>query len=281
VVNESTRASDNDRNDTCQVLDAALEDGQLSAEEHRERVGAATKAATLGELGTLVSDLQIRATPARSPALKLPTRRVAIAAAAGVVLAAFGISWTLTGDNQSGTKAATTSAPKTTAALSISASVPAASITPTPPPPELLTLTGVTGVLAQMRTQFGDTLGYQLNIYEDHALLYRPDTANAHKVVDWMFRNGTWTNLGATASLGPDAGIGDLGRFDVQAVLGVVKTAPQTLQLYDAPERTLVLESLKDGTLSVSILVSDATKRSGSIEVGPDGAVKTIERPAR
>ncbi len=30
--------SDSDRNDTCQILDSALAEGQLSAEEHRQRV---------------------------------------------------------------------------------------------------------------------------------------------------------------------------------------------------------------------------------------------------
>jgi hypothetical protein len=52
------RATDGDRNDVCQELDTALSQGQLSVEEHRERVSAATNAATLGELQSLVSDLQ-------------------------------------------------------------------------------------------------------------------------------------------------------------------------------------------------------------------------------
>jgi Domain of unknown function (DUF1707) len=45
-----TRAKDSDRNNTCQVLDTALSEGQLSMEEHRQRVSAATNATTLGEL---------------------------------------------------------------------------------------------------------------------------------------------------------------------------------------------------------------------------------------
>src|SRR5262249_28983341 len=52
------RATDGDRNDVCQELDTALSQGQLSMEEHRERVSAATNATTLGELHSLVSDLQ-------------------------------------------------------------------------------------------------------------------------------------------------------------------------------------------------------------------------------
>jgi hypothetical protein len=56
----ATRATDSDRNDICQELDTALSEGQLSEEEHRERVSAATNAKTLGELRSLVSDLQTR-----------------------------------------------------------------------------------------------------------------------------------------------------------------------------------------------------------------------------
>src|SRR5262249_35130458 len=47
-----------DRNGVCEELDPALSQGQLSMEEHRERVSAATNATTLGELRSLVSDLQ-------------------------------------------------------------------------------------------------------------------------------------------------------------------------------------------------------------------------------
>ena len=42
------RAKDSDRNDTCQILDSALSEGQLSMEEHRQRVSSATTAPTLG-----------------------------------------------------------------------------------------------------------------------------------------------------------------------------------------------------------------------------------------
>ncbi|WP_369807454.1 DUF1707 domain-containing protein [Mycobacterium sp. E3305] len=54
----STRAKDVNRQDACKILDNALNDGELSMEEHRERVSAATKAVTLGDLQDLVSDLQ-------------------------------------------------------------------------------------------------------------------------------------------------------------------------------------------------------------------------------
>jgi hypothetical protein len=67
-----TRAKDSDRNDTCQILDSAVSEGQLSMEEHRERVRAATTATTLGELQSLVSDLQNSNAPVQLPELKKP-----------------------------------------------------------------------------------------------------------------------------------------------------------------------------------------------------------------
>jgi hypothetical protein len=79
------------------VLDAALEDGQLSTEEHRERVSAATKAVTLGELQSLVSDLQIHRPPDQPPKLKMPAgvRRIRIAMPLVVVLLGAGIAFGL------------------------------------------------------------------------------------------------------------------------------------------------------------------------------------------
>ena len=59
----ATRAKDSDRQETCTVLDNALTDGELSAEEHRERVSTATNAVTLGDLQALVTDLQVDNAP--------------------------------------------------------------------------------------------------------------------------------------------------------------------------------------------------------------------------
>ena len=152
--------------------------------------------------------------------------------------------------------------------------------TPTPPPVQMLSLTGVTGLLAQMRTQFGDTLGYQLNIYPDQAVVQRPDTANAHKVMTWVYRDGNWGNLGPTPAVLRDSAVGDLGKFDVQAVLGVVQQAPQTLHVYDANRVFLAVESRKDGSLSLRVNASDGAL-SGTIALKADGTVTQVSPPAR
>jgi hypothetical protein len=52
----TTRAKDSDRQDTCVILDHALNDGELSGEEHRERVTTAPNAVALGDLQALVAE---------------------------------------------------------------------------------------------------------------------------------------------------------------------------------------------------------------------------------
>ncbi|MDT5223916.1 MAG: hypothetical protein QOG19_1323 [Mycobacterium sp.] len=284
MVSENTRATDDDRNDTCQVLDSALSDGQLSTEEHRERVSTATRALTLGELWSLTADLQIHrpevGRPVPKPKPPTSRRDIGIAAALALLFAGSGIAWGL----HRNTTASPTAASKTTSTsgVAMSISVPSTPGTTKPlPPPELLTLSGLTGVLAQMRTQFGDTLGYQLNIYQDKAMVLRPDTANPRVVVEWIYRAGSWMNRGPSTAAFSGSGVGDLSKFDVQAVLGVSHAAPQTLELYDAPDTFLAIESRKDGSLYLDIHVSDNTRRSGSIVVTADGAITEIDRPRR
>jgi hypothetical protein len=284
VVSEYTRATDSNRNDTCQVLDAALSEGQLSTEEHRERVSAATKATTVGELRSLVADLQIQDAPVQLPALKSPANGwgIRIAVALVLVLLVAGIAWGLHRNDPSPSNSSASKNPSTPSVTSNNGPVGITTSAARPaPPPQLLTLSGLTGVLAQMRTQFGDTLGYQLNVYQDKAVLLRPDTANAHKIVEWVYRNDSWTNHGASTAVFSGSGVGDLGKFDVQAVLGVLLGAPQTLHLYDAAETFLAIESLKDGSLYLNIHVSDNSRRSGSIVVAADGSVTEISPPAR
>ncbi|OBF03594.1 hypothetical protein A5730_21060 [Mycobacterium sp. ACS4054] len=274
TMSDDIRATDDDRNRTCQLLDAALGDGQLSTEEHRERVSAATRATTLRELQSLVTDLQ--AHPAVSPASPSRIdRRVWIAAAVAVVLLGAGTTWALQRDTDSAPTASSSTSTAT------AASAPSAATTsPTPPPPQLLSLSGVTGVLAQMRAQFGDTLGYQLNIYQDQVVVQRPDTANAQKLVTWLYRDGNWASVGSKSSVPSRLTVGDLGKFDVQAVVGVVQQAPQTLHVYDANRVFLAIESRKDGGLNLRINVSDGAL-SGTIALAPDGTVTQVSPPAR
>lgn len=279
VATAKTRATDDDRNTTCQILDAALGDGQLSMEEHRERVSSATKAVTLGELQALVSDLQIRSAPAevRTAKSQRGTRGGWIAGAVVVVLLAGGIGWGL---HSSGSPSQNTAgAPTSGRAAANAPSTTATTTTPPQQPADLLSLGGMTGFFAQMGRQFGDTLGYQLDIRSERADLYRPDAVNGHKTVLWIYSAGNWANLQKDAPTPLRTAVGDLSKFDVQAVLGAVRNAPQTLGIVNVTDEWLDVQSAEDGSLALRVHVSQGTVNGGYIAIGADGSVIRIYAP--
>ena len=184
-----TRAKDSDRNDTCQVLDSALAEGQLSMEEHRQRVASATTAATLGELQSLVSDLQNANAPVQLPTLKSPPTScpsagggwgLRLATAAVLVLLGMGIGWGLYGNTASPLSFETDPGAK-------SDGIPAKVLTP---PRQLQSLGGLNGLFEQMRQKFGDTTGFEMNIRPDRATLYRPDTEDPRRKLMYDYRGG-------------------------------------------------------------------------------------------
>ncbi len=276
VATPQTRATDDDRNTTCQILDAALGDGQLSTEEHRERVSSATKALTLGELQSLVSDLQIRNVRGDAPTVASPprSRGIWIAVAAVFLLAAAGIAWGLqTGGSPTQNTAGTATSSRTAA--------PTTPKTTAPPPPDLLSLGGLTGFFAQMGRHFGDTLGYQLDIRSGRADLYRPDAVNGHKTALWIFGGDNWALLNNDATAPLRTTVGDLSKFDVQAVLDTMRNAPQTLGIRNVTDEWLDIQSAQDGSLALTVQVSEGGQGGGHLTVGTDGSVIRIYAPER
>lgn len=277
----STRAKDTDRNDICQILDTALSEGQLSMAEHGERVKAATTAMTLGDLRALVSDLQTGNAPVQLPALK--KARLAVpsggggwgirAAVAGVlVLLGIGIGWGLYGNTPSPLNFTSDPGAK------------ADGVTPVvlTPPRQLQSLGGLNGLFEQMKKRFGDTTGYRLVVYPDYASLDRPDPADDRRTLNYSYRGG-WDDP-STGSKSSDATVVDLAKFDTKAVIGVLRGAPETLNIKpaDVNNTYLVIDPSSDptapGTLSISIYVS-SDFGSGYIELAPDGTVKQINYP--
>ncbi|MEE1939264.1 DUF1707 domain-containing protein [Streptomyces sp. TRM 70361] len=78
VDEADVRASDADRDRIAEILREALAEGRLDTEEHAERVGAAYRAKTIGELRPLVRDLPaartgvFRPSPAPAPESRGP-----------------------------------------------------------------------------------------------------------------------------------------------------------------------------------------------------------------
>jgi Domain of unknown function (DUF1707) len=274
-----TRAKDSDRTDTCQVLDSALADGQLSMEEHRQRVSSATNAATLGELQSLVSDLQTANAPVQLPSLKKPARlpsggwgmRAAVAAV--LLLLGVGIGWGLYGN---------TSSPLD---FTSDPGAQADGIAPVvlTPPKELHSLGGLTGLLEQMKQKFGDTMGYRLVVYPDYASLTRPDPGEDRRELSYTYRGG-WDDPSSTAK-SSDAAAVDLSKFDAKALVGVLRGAPETLGIKpaDVESTYVIFDPARDpttpGALSLSVYVS-TDYGSGYIELDGAGNVKHINYPS-
>lgn len=279
-VAATTRAKDSDRQDTCTVLDTALSDGEVSAEEHRERVSAATKAVTLGDLHALVSDLQsntagqLRALDSRPKAPRLGGWGTLATTLAVSVLLGIGIGWGLYGNTRSPLDFTTDPGAKPDG-------VNAVVLTP---PTQLHSVGGLTGLLEQMRKRFGDTIGYRLVIYPTYASLDRPDPADDRRVLDYTYRGG-WGDPTSSAKSSSDGPVTvDLSKFDVNATVGIMRGAPQTLRIKasDVTTTYLIIEPAKDpttpGALSLSVYVS-SDYGGGYIAFTGDGTVKQMNLP--
>ena len=283
-----TRAKDSDRNDTCQILDGALADGQLSMEEHRTRVALATGAETLGDLKSLVSDLQTNKAPVQSPS-KSPSKLWAQwaqwaqpgagsgwgmrAAVAGVlVVLGIAIGWGLYGNTPS--------------PLNFTSDPGAKSDGITPvvltPPKQLHSLGGLTGLIGQMQQKFGDTNGYRLIVYPDYASLDRPDPQDDRRQLSYTYRGG-WGDP-TTSAKSDDDRLVDLGKFDMKTVVGVMRGAPETLCMKPADVKStyLSIDPSRDPTtpdgVSIDVYVS-SDFGSGYIQLAGDGSVKQIYYP--
>ena len=275
-----TRAKDTDRNATCQLLDTALSEGQLSMAEHGERVKSATSATTLGELQSLVSDLQTAAPPLITPPeakrrLPTPGSGWGIRAATAGVLVVLGIAigWGLYGNTTSPLNFTSDPGAK-------SDGIPAEVLTP---PRQLHSLGGLNGLLEQMRQRFGDTMGYSLTVYPDYASLERPDQADARRVLRYSYRGG-WGDPSSSAKDGSDVLV-DLGEFDVEKIVGIMRGAPETLGMVpqDVDNTYLSIDPSSDqtapeGAIDLTVYVSSEFG-SGYIELNADGTVKQINYP--
>jgi hypothetical protein len=277
----STRAKDADRNDTCQILDTALSEGQLSMSEHQQRVKGATTATTLGDLRALVSDLQTGNAPVQLPTLKKPRLSssgangswgIRIAIMAVLIVLGIGIGWGLYGNTPSPLNFTSDPGAKPDGVAPVVLT----------PPRQLQSLGGLTGLLEQMKKKFGDTNGYRLVIYPEYASLTRPDANDERRELSYTYRGG-WGDP-STSAAGSDAKVVDLGKFDTKAVVGVLYGAPESLNIKraDVKNTYLIVEPTRDvtapGTVTISIYVS-SDYGSGYIQLYPDGSIKQLNYP--
>lgn len=277
-VSTATRAKDSDRQDNCRILDDALRDGELSMEEHRERVSAATKAVTLGDLQRLVADLQVESAPAQMPALKSRAKRTELgllaAAFVASVLLGVGIGWGVYGNTRSPLDFTSDPGAKPDGIAPVVLT----------PPRQLHSLGGLTGLLEQTRKRFGDTMGYRLVIYPEYASLDRVDPADDRRVLAYTYRGG-WGDATSSAKSIADVSVVDLSKFDAKTAVGIMRGAPETLGLKqsDVKSMYLIVEPAKDPTtpaaLSLSLYVS-SDYGGGYLVFAGDGTIKHVSYPS-
>lgn len=277
-VSTATRAKDSDRHDACRILDDALRDGELSMEEHRERVSAATKAVTLGDLQRLVADLQVESAPAQMPALKSRAKRTELgllaAAFVASVLLGVGIGWGVYGNTRSPLDFTSDPGAKPDGIAPVVLT----------PPRQLHSLGGLTGLLEQTRKRFGDTMGYRLVIYPEYASLDRVDPADDRRVLAYTYRGG-WGDATSSAKSIADVSVVDLSKFDAKTAVGIMRGAPETLGLKqsDVKSMYLIVDPAKDPTtpaaLSLSLYVS-SDYGGGYLVFAGDGTIKHVSYPS-
>jgi hypothetical protein len=134
-----------------------------------------------------------------------------------------------------------------------------------------MTVGGLSGLIEQIRQKFGDTIGYELLVYPERASLTRPDSVNAHKTMEFTYTHGGWiTNKGSKPF---DTTVGDIGKFDVQAVISALRAAPQTLHVDGGYPDYISIESAEDGTLRIALNITNGyTGRY--LWVNADGSVR-------
>jgi hypothetical protein len=280
-----TRAKDSDRNDTCQILDTALAEGQLSMAEHGERVKTATTATTLGQLQDLVSDLQgsnsSQSSEKSMPVItKVVNRRIpnvrggwGLKAAMAVVLIVLGmaIGWGLYGNTPSPLNFESDPGAKDDG-------IPATVLTP---PRQLQSLGGFTGLFEQMRKKFGSSMGYELDIHEDMAYVKRPDPQDNRRSLTYYYRGGWDDPSGSPSAVGADERLVDLAKFDFEKTLSILRGAPETVGVKraDVTSTWLRIQAGEDPStpdaVQVEIVVS-SDFGSGRIELYPDATTKAI-----
>ncbi|MFE3441552.1 DUF1707 domain-containing protein [Nocardia sp. NPDC059180] len=212
--NEQLRARDSDRVEVCALIDAALQDGQLTEDEHAARTRSAMRAKSFGDLHALIRDLQIPNALADSAVLHRdrPKRRwwipVAVLAVAAVIGATAGV---LRPDGSS----------DPVIAIGAEQADPA-------PLPGLVTGSGFALFIDSYRREFGDPIADTVTIMPEFAVVQRLE---AGQPALYRFDAEGFAASGSSTVSWANGRPIDLGAVDLTAVAGVLRGAPESVRL--------------------------------------------------
>ncbi|WP_280468853.1 DUF1707 SHOCT-like domain-containing protein [Nocardia cyriacigeorgica] len=260
--NDQLRARDTDRVEVCALIDAALQDGQLTEAEHTARTGSAMRAKSFGELNALIRDLQIPNALAGSAVLHRdrPKHRwwvpVAVLAVAAVIGATAGI---LRPGESDGPVIAVGAEQAEPVKL-----------------PSLVTGSGFALFIDSYRREFGDTIADTATIFPEFAVVQRLE---AGQPVMYRFdAQGFQASGSATVSWANGRPV-DLGAIDLTAFAGLLHGAPESVRLPDGAVEHLgigyELIAAADAGPVIDIYVEDGG-RTGRMMVDPAGKALEI-----
>jgi hypothetical protein len=142
----------------------------------------------------------------------------------------------------------------------------------------------MTRVLDETRKRFGDTMGYELAIMPDEAILARPDPTNDQSKLIYRFVRG-WGDPSNRPRSDTDD-MTDLGAFDVGAAAAALRAAPETLRIPtgDVSETFIdidhVAEPPEPGALELLVKVSTTSGADGWIYLDSASNIKRVEYPS-
>lgn len=150
-------------------------------------------------------------------------------------------------------------------------------------PTQLQTPDGLNGLLAQIRSKFGDTMGYELTVYPDYAVLDRADPQNNQHKKSYLYRGGNWRDFGETEHVSHLDSLVDLGKFDTAAVAAKMAGAAQPLNVPNPTSTYLIVEGSdglivegSDGGSTRIAIYASGNGDTGFMDINPDGSVKEM-----
>ncbi|WP_433608484.1 DUF1707 SHOCT-like domain-containing protein [Prescottella agglutinans] len=269
-VSSRTRARDIDRAQACGLLDAGYGEGQLDPTEYEARTTAAMKAKTLGELESLVSDLQIPAhlveTALRSATANRRLRRgpVIVAAVAAIAIAIGAVFLVARDDDEA---AQTEAAPGVVAAAEerapLSAPIPGEPDAIVIEPIDTTTVEGIRAFIERYRAKFGDTLVDRAIFYANRVDVTRAVDGAPHLVQRYVFMNGFKPSMTPSPRGGNPQSI-DLATIDLDRLAANLAAAPDRVQLSTGRISDVDVRGT-GGEVELVIGVDSPDKRSGSV----------------
>lgn len=269
------RATDQNRDSAVETIEDAYAKGQLNDAERESRTQRALQATTLGELQVLVSDLQ----PDKS--LRVPhtsviqvnqgfrgfsgfsgfNRRI------GLIVASIGIACAgLVG-------AIGIFASTSVQSHSASGGSPDSSSVDAPEVKgNLLTVNGLTRLIASANTKFGTAVVSDAVVYSEYASFTVPVAGNPRHTEDWSFRGTFDDKARSVGNRGADDTLIDLNNVDVNALMDWVKKAGTELNVKDVDTTYLIFDA-RDDKPSMSVYVSNKFHDTGYASLNLDGSV--------